>query len=83
MATKPRKAPPHLYDPYFTVRHKVLALLENLRDTYPDLAQSGSYLSFRIANARHAAEAKAILAVIDASNAYPIKEDAIHGHHPR
>lgn len=83
MATKPRKAPSHLYDPYFMVRHKVLALLENLRDTYSDLAQSGSYLSFRIANAGHAAEAKAILAVIEACNAYPIKEDAIHGHDTR
>ena len=83
MATKPRKAPAHLYDPYFTARHKVLALLEDLRDTYPDPAQSGTYLSFRLANARHAADAKAILAVIDACNAYPIKEDAIHGYHGR
>lgn len=75
--TKPRKAPPHLYDPMFSMRNRIMNLLETIDKEYPELARDGTYLSHRLANAKYAAEAKGILAVIEASNAYPRKEDAL------
>ncbi len=74
-ATKPRKAPAHFYDVLFTNRKQIIELLEDLRDTYPVLAKSGSYTDYRLANARQAAIAKGILAVVDACDAYPHKGD--------
>lgn len=74
-STKPRKAPAHFYDVLFTNRKQIIELLEDLRDTFPALSKSGSYIDYRVANARHAAIAKGILAVAAACEAYPIKGD--------
>ena len=75
MASKQRKATRSLFTSLIVNRNQILDLLEDLRDSYPELSREGDYRAFRVANARHAATAKGILAVIEASEAYPFKKD--------
>lgn len=77
MTTKPRKAPPHLYDSLFTVRTRVLNLLEEMEKEYPALADDGTFLAHRLAVAKYAAEAKGIRAVMAACDSYSLKEDIL------
>ena len=77
MNTRPLKKQIAFYNSLFTHRKQIMELLEDLRDTYPYLSTNGDYKALRVANARHAAMAKGILAVIEACEAYPMKEDAI------
>lgn len=63
--------------PILTQRHRILDLLEGISRDYDELAKSGSYLTYRLATAKHAAEAKGILNVLAACEAYRYKEDII------
>lgn len=63
--------------PILTQRHRILDLLESISRDYDELAKSGSYLTYRLATAKHAAEAKGILNVLAACDAYRYKEDIV------
>ncbi len=63
--------------PILTQRHRILDLLEGISRDYDELAKSGSYLTYRLATAKHAAEAKGILNVLAACEAYRYKEDIV------
>lgn len=63
--------------PILTQRHRILDLLEGISRDYDELAKSGSYLTYRLATAKHAAEAKGILHVLAACEAYRYKEDIV------
>ena len=60
-----------------TQRHRILDLLEDLSRDYDELAKSGSYLTYRLALAKHGAEAKDILNVLAVCEAYRYKEDIV------
>lgn len=74
METKPRKAPAHLYDPLFALRHRILNLLETMDSEYLELAHNGTPLAHRLALAKYSAEATGILTVMQACEAHPQKE---------
>ena len=63
--------------PILTQRHRILDLLEGLCRDYDELAKSGTYLTYRLALSKHGAEAKGILTVLAACEAYRYKEDII------
>lgn len=71
------RSPPDKLDSVKNQRHRILNLLEDLAREHDELAKSGSYLTYRLAMAKHAAEAKGILNVIAACDAYRYREDII------
>lgn len=63
--------------PFLKQRTAILNLLEEMARDYDELAQSGSYLTYRLATAKHCAQAKGILNVLAACDAYHYKEDIV------
>jgi len=63
--------------PILTQRNRILDLLEGLCLDHKELGRSGSYLTYRLALAKHAAEAKGILNVLAACETYRYREDIV------
>lgn len=74
---KPGRVPAAKLNPILYQRNRILDLLESISRDYDELARSGSYLTYRLATAKYAAEAKGILNVIAACDAYHYEEDII------
>jgi hypothetical protein len=74
---KPHREPLYKLDPVFAMRGKIRNLLEDMTKDYAELAQSGTYLTYRLAMAKHCAEAKGILHVLAACEASRFKEDIL------
>jgi len=74
---KPHREPLYKLDPVFHLKDKIRTLLEDMTKDYAELAKSGTYLTYRLAVAKHCAEAKGILNVIAACEASSYKEDII------
>ena len=63
--------------PFLKQRLAIMSLLEEMCRDYDELAQSGSYLTYRLATAKHCAQAKGILTVLAACDAYKYKDDIV------
>lgn len=63
--------------PFLNQRTAILNLLEEMAREYDELAKSGSYLTYRLATAKHCAQAKGILNVLAACDAYQYKDDIV------
>ena len=63
--------------PFLKQQSAILSLLEEMCRDYDELAQSGSYLTYRLATAKHCAQAKGILNVLAACDAYRYKDDIV------
>lgn len=64
-------------NPFLKLEGQITNLLRDMTDDYAELAKSGTYLTYRLAMAKHCAEAKGILNVLAACEAYRFKEDII------
>jgi hypothetical protein len=74
---KPYREPAYKMDPVFAMKGKIRTLLEDMTKDYTELAKSGTYLTYRLAMAKHCAEAKGILHVLAACEASRFKEDIL------
>lgn len=63
--------------PLLKLEGQVRDLLEEMARDYDELAQSGTYLTYRLATSKHCATAKGILNVLAACEAYRYKEDIV------
>lgn len=77
MKKRPHRSPAHKLDPILPLKGQIMNLLDDMSRDYAELSQSGTPLAHRLALARYSAEAKGILQVIQAGEAYPIKEDIL------
>jgi hypothetical protein len=64
-------------DPYRTLKPQIERLLTDLVSDYDKLRGRGTALDYRLAVARHAADAKGILQVVDACNNTLFKRDIL------
>ena len=64
-------------NPFLKQQSAIISLLEEMCRDYDELAQSGSYLTYRLATAKHCAQAKGILNVLAACEAYRYKDDIV------
>jgi hypothetical protein len=64
-------------DPYRTLKPQIERLLTDIRSDYDKLLKCGTALDYRLAAAKHAADAKGILRVIDECNAVLFKRDIL------
>jgi len=64
-------------DPYRTLKPQIERLLTDILRDYDRLRGRGTALDYRLAVARHAADAKGILEVIDACNNALFKRDIL------
>lgn len=62
---------------FLKMEGQIVELLEEMARDYGELAKSGTYLTYRLATAKHCATAKGILNVLAACEAYRYKEDII------
>jgi hypothetical protein len=64
-------------DPYRTLKPQIERLLTDIRSDYDRLLKCGTPLDYRLAAAKHAAEAKGILRVVDECNSVLFKKDIL------
>jgi len=64
-------------DPYRTLKPQIERLLTDIRTDYDRLLNSGTALDYRLAAAKHAADAKGILQVVDECNTVLFKRDIL------
>lgn len=64
-------------DPYRTLKPQIERLLTDIRSDYDRLQKCGTALDYRLAAAKHAADAKGILRVVDECNAVLFKRDIL------
>ncbi len=64
-------------DPYRTLKPQIKRLLDDVAASYDKLAQHGTNLDYRLALARHAADAKGILMVARESETVLFKRDIL------
>ena len=63
--------------PLVKMENQIINLLEDMAADYDEQAKSGTYLTYRLATAKHCASAKGILSVLAACEAYHLKEDIL------
>lgn len=72
-----QRTPENLLEPILHHKGSILTLLKEMSRDYNDLSKSGSDFHWRLAFSKHAAMAKGLLMVLEACEAYPLKEDIL------
>ena len=77
--TKAKSRRDHLLmkHPLVKLENQIIDLLKDMAADYDEQAKSGTYLTYRLATAKHCATAKGILSVLAACEAYAYREDIL------